>query len=97
MAIYVMTPSHANEVESSKVKYTTEQGVNTNVSAALDDLYKSKNPVYFGTYLEFPNIGSEDILYIDKETTFMYLWDTTTATYVKQVSDVQNYIFQSTL
>lgn len=97
MGIYITTPSHISTIEAEKVKYTNPLGTLTNVKSSLDDLYAAKNPVYFGSYMEFPNVGSEDTLYIDKSTTYMYLWDTETASYKQQVSDVTNYIFQSTL
>ena len=71
----------------------------TNVQDAIAELSQKTitSTLYFGTYMEFPTIGAEDILYVDKKTTYMYLWDSDRKVYVKQIYDINDYILQATL
>lgn len=42
------------------------------------------------TYLEFPNIGRENIIYIDETTDEIYRWDDEDVKYYKVGSNIEN-------
>lgn len=43
--------------------------------------------IQFNSAFEFPSIGSENLIYIDKSTKTMYLWDAEKLTYDRLASD----------
>lgn len=88
-----------DSLQQSKVEKEVGKGLSTN---DFTDAYKQKidsikDQIYFSTYLEFPNVGEEDILYIDKENNVSYLWDDTNKIYKSITFGQNDYIIQSVL
>jgi len=91
-------PSLANVTSPQNIPYTNEDlpGV-ANLQQALDTIVDMKQEIYFSSYLEFPTIGEENILYIDKTNCVSYLWNNTTKTYESIVIESNTYEIQSIL
>lgn len=91
-------PSLANVTSSQSIPYSNEDlpGV-TNVKQALDNLVENKQQMYFSTYTEFPNIGEEDVLYVDKKNRVTYIWDSTKHIYKSIALESDACVFQSIL
>lgn len=88
-------------LQSGKVSKVPGKGLSTN---DFTDAYKQKiddmaNKIYFSSYIEFPTIGEEDTLYVDKTKNAMYLYDTVNKVYKPIIVDTEqeNYIIQSVL
>ena len=86
-------------LQIGKVAVEPGKGLSSN---DFTDAYKQKidsikDQIYFSTYLEFPNVGEEDILYIDKDNNVSYLWDDTNKIYKSITFDQNDYIIQSVL
>lgn len=88
-----------DDLYSTKVETVPGKGLSTNdfTDAYKEKIDSIKNQIYFSTYLEFPNVGEEDILYIDKDNNVSYLWDDTNKIYKSITFDQNDYIIQSVL
>lgn len=88
-----------DDLYSTKVETIPGKGLSTNdfTDAYKEKIDSIKNQIYFSTYLEFPNVGEEDILYIDKDNNVSYLWDDTNKIYKSITFDQNDYIIQSVL
>lgn len=88
-----------DDLYSTKVETVPGKGLSTNdfTDAYKEKIDSIKDQIYFSTYLEFPNVGEEDILYIDKENNVSYLWDDTNKIYKSITFDQNDYIIQSVL
>ena len=83
----------------TKVTSIPGKGLSTN---DFTDTYKNKiddleNKIQFSTYQEFPNIGQENVLYIDKTNKVSYLWDPVSKSYDSVTFDEEEVIIQSVL
>lgn len=83
----------------TKVTSVPGKGLSTN---DFTDAYKTKvddldNKIQFSTYQEFPNIGQENVLYIDKTNKVSYLWDPISKSYDSVTFDEEEVIIQSVL
>ena len=56
-----------------------------------------KNQIVFSTFAEFPTIGEEDILYVDKQAQVSYIWDNVAVAYKSIVVESNLYTIQSIL
>lgn len=56
-----------------------------------------KNQIVFSTFAEFPTIGEEDILYVDKQAQVSYIWDDEAVAYKSIVVESDLYTIQSIL
>lgn len=56
-----------------------------------------KNQIVFSTFAEFPTIGEEDILYVDKQAQVSYIWDDEAVAYKSIVIESDLYTIQSIL
>ena len=56
-----------------------------------------KNQIVFSTFAEFPTIGEEDILYIDKQAQVSYIWDDEAVAYKSIIVESDLYTIQSIL
>lgn len=86
------------QISPQNIPYTNENlpGV-TNLQQALDTIVNMKQEIYFSSYLNFPTIGEENILYIDKTNCVSYLWNDTTKVYESIVVESDVYEIQSIL
>lgn len=88
-----------DNLQQNKVTSIPGKGLSTN---DFTDEYKQKidnirDQIVFSTYAEFPTIGQENILYIDKQQSISYLWDSVSKTYTSVTFDQNDYIIQSVL
>lgn len=88
-----------DNLQQNKVTSIPGKGLSTN---DFTNEYKQKidniqDQIEFSTYAEFPTIGKEDILYIDKQQNISYLWNNTSKTYTSIKFDQNDYIIQSVL
>lgn len=88
-----------DDLYSTKVETVPGKGLSTNdfTDAYKEKIDSIKDQIYFSTYLEFPNVGEENILYIDKDNNVSYLWDDTNKIYKSITFDQKDYIIQSVL
>ena len=73
-----------NKKLDDKVDKEEGKGLSTNdyTDEDKDKLNSSfKKEIEFSTYLAFPNVGEENVLYIDKDKKKSYIWDATSQTY----------------
>lgn len=88
-----------DDLYDTKVTSVPGKGLSTN---DFTDAYKTKvddldNKIQFSTYQEFPNIGQENVLYIDKANKVSYLWDPISKSYDSVTFDEEEVIIQSVL
>lgn len=88
-----------DDLYDTKVTSVPGKGLSTN---DFTDAYKTKvddldNKIQFSTYQEFPNIGQENVLYIDKTNKVSYLWDPISKSYDSVTFDEEEVIIQSVL
>lgn len=88
-----------DNLQQNKVTSIPGKGLSTN---DFTDEYKQRidnirDQIVFSTYAEFPTIGQENILYIDKQQSISYLWDSVSKTYTSVTFDQNDYIIQSVL
>lgn len=88
-----------DSLQQNKVTIIPGKGLSTN---DFTNEYKQKidniqDQIVFSTYAEFPTIGQENILYIDKQQSISYLWDSVSKTYTSVTFDQNDYIIQSVL
>jgi hypothetical protein len=84
---------------NNKVEVVPGKGLSTNdlTDELVDKINNLSESIKFSTYSEFPAVGEENILYVDKQTNMLYLWDTTNSEYVGIVLNFTGTVFQSTL
>lgn len=88
-----------DSLQQNKVTTIPGKGLSTNdftneYKQRIDNI---RDQIVFSTYAEFPTIGQEDILYIDKQQSISYLWDSVSKTYTSITFDQNDYIIQSVL
>ena len=88
-----------DDLYDTKVASVPGKGLSTN---DFTDAYKNKvdaldNKIQFSTYQEFPSIGQENVLYIDKANKVSYLWDPISKSYDSVTFDEEEVIIQSVL
>lgn len=88
-----------DNLQQNKVTSIPGKGLSTNdftneYKQRIDNI---RDQIVFSTYAEFPTIGQEDILYIDKQQNISYLWDSASKTYTSVTFDQNDYIIQSVL
>lgn len=88
-----------DSLNTNKVSTVPGKGLSTN---DFTDEYKNKidaldQQLVFSTYQEFPTIGRENTLYIDKTNKTSYLWDPVQKSYDSVTFDEQQVIIQSVL
>ena len=88
-----------DSLSTNKVDTVPGKGLSTN---DFTDEYKNKidaldQQLVFSTYQEFPTIGKENTLYIDKTNKTSYLWDPVQKSYDSVTFDEQQVIIQSVL
>ena len=96
--------------DSNNFYYFTNYVYNNSVVVNLASISKStkkvtyiegatnKEQIYFSTYLEFPNIGQENILYVDKSDNTSYLWNESKQIYEGvKIASSDDYAIQSIL
>ena len=72
-----------NKKLDDKVDKEEGKGLSTNdyTDEDKDKVNTSRTEIEFSTYLAFPNVGEENVLYIDKDKKKSYIWDPTSQTY----------------
>lgn len=88
-----------DSLQQNKVTTIPGKGLSTNdftneYKQRIDNI---RDQIVFSTYAEFPTIGQEDILYIDKQQSISYLWDSVSKTYTSVTFDQNDYVIQSVL
>ncbi len=66
---------------------------NTELKKYVDELVRStvnSTIVQKNSYLEFPTVGSENAIYIDKNDCVIYRWDNETMYYYKVAESIEN-------
>lgn len=88
-----------NYILEHKVEVVPGKGLSSNdfTNELLDKLNSLEKQLEFGTFLEFPPIGEEGVVYVDTNANTMYLWDSNTGTYTGIVLEMTGNIIQSIL
>lgn len=77
--------SQIDNLMANKVDKIDGMGLSSNDYTDEDKLLlhtlSTSGQIVFGTHLEFPNIGVEDILYVAKDEYRSYIWDSESLTY----------------
>lgn len=71
------------------VKYTGEEtkDIVVEVDNNTHTISATISKIKFNSVFEFPSVGSDNLIYIDKSTKTMYLWDNEKLTYDRLASD----------
>ena len=70
-------------------RYTGSEGDNINVTVDKNVIYATLKQIKFNSVADFPEIGSEYLIYIDATNKTLYGWDSKTKAYYKLVADVK--------
>ena len=84
----------------NKVEKIEGKGLSTNDYTDEENalVHATKKEIIFSTYLEFPNVGEENVLYIAKDEAKSYVWNVEKQIYEKlDVEDVDIDIIQVVL
>lgn len=84
---------------NNKVEVVPGKGLSTNdlTDELVEKINNLSEQLVFSSFAEFPETGQENIIYVDKQTRMLYIWDSTSSTYVGIVLNMTGTIFQSTL
>lgn len=77
-----------NVIEISR-NYTGLSNEDINVVVNNNDFTISATlqKMWYNSILEFPNVGSENKIYADRETNTLYIWDSETLSYTRLIGD----------
>lgn len=94
------TKDQLDEKLDQKVSTVDGKGLSTNDYTDEDkELVHSqfKKQIFFGSHLEFPNIGEEDVLYVAKDEYMTYIWDNEKQAYVNNDEQIDGNTIQGIL
>ena len=70
---------------------------NWKCSFLTKEVGEAKQEIVFSTFAEFPTIGEENMLYVDKRSQLSYIWDPDSASYKSMIIESDKYTIQSIL